>query len=54
MGKNKSKRKPRTEFQKFESSIAKLDYKMSKEKALEAIRIAVKENEKGITKNEKG
>lgn len=47
MGKNNSKSKRRTEFQKFESTMAKLNNYVNKEKALNKIReeINKKENE---------
>lgn len=43
MGKNKSKRKPRTEFQKWESIMRKLDNELEKEEKLERIKQKVKE-----------
>lgn len=45
MGKNKSKRKPRTEFQKWESIMRKLDNELEKEEKLERIKQKVKERE---------
>ena len=45
MGKNKSKRKPKTEFQKWESIMKKLDNELKKEERLEKIRRSVEERE---------
>lgn len=36
MGKNKSKRMPKTEFSKFKSVMAKLDYQLKKEAEIRA------------------
>ena len=48
MGKNKAKRKPKTELQQFESVMAKLKHRMNKDARLQKV------TEKGSDKNEKG
>ena len=48
MGKNKAKRKPKTELQQFESVMAKLKNRMNKDARIQKI------VEKGKDKDEKG
>lgn len=50
MGKNKSKKKERTEFQNFTSTMAKLDYQMKQEEIER--KKAKQSNDKKKTKNE--
>lgn len=48
MGKNKAKRKPKTELQQLESVMARLKYRMNKDARIQKI------VEKGKDKDEKG
>ena len=52
MGKNKSKRKPRTEFSMMRSTMAKLDNEIAAKKAESAKKKQAKEYKKTKTKAE--